>query len=143
MESSITFYFLSFHALHPLQTSNSLAFKILPPNLNFISLLHWNSFLMEIDRILSCFKKKIKIRTPTQSCQLPKPPHCKNDTWNLCLTDLLPMTFCNVECWKWNFHFAVTKVLILDWIQVMPRGNVGSQFFVLAYCWMLTGYYYH
>jgi hypothetical protein len=35
------------------------------------------------------------------------------------------------------------EVSILDWMQVMSHDNVGSQFFVLAYCSILMGYYYH
>jgi hypothetical protein len=137
MESLIVLCFLSSPTLYPLWTSISLVFRIFPPNPNFNSLLHWKNFLIESSITLFLVLKKTKIHTKTQSYQLPKPPHCKNGTWDLCLIDLPPLVIYDDKCWKWNLHFVVingwngTEVLVLNWMQVMPHGNVGHQFSIL------------
>jgi hypothetical protein len=82
-------------------------------------------------------QEKTKIHMKTQSYQLLKPPHHKNGAWDLCLTNILPWVIYNDECWKWSLHVMVidgwngTKVSILDWMQIIPRCNVGPQFSIL------------
>ncbi len=143
----ITLCFLNSPTFHPLWNSRSLVSQILPKTLT--SHLDCKNFLKESLIILCLFsKKKTKTRTPTQSYRLPKTPHCKKGSWDLCLTNFPPTSIYNDKWWKWNLHFASndgwngTKVSLLNWMQVMPCGNVVVWFFVLAYCWMFIGYYY-
>jgi hypothetical protein len=143
-ENLMVFCLFNSFAFDPFQSFRSLVVWILLWIPNFISLLHWNNFLKEkLIALCFLFQKKTKSPTSTQSYRLFKPPHHKNDTWNLCLMNLLHLVICNDKCWKWKNPFDnYWWIWVLNWMQVMPCANFGFKFFVLVYCWIFTKYYY-
>jgi len=103
-ESLIMFWLLNSLTFNPLWSSRSLASQILSWNLNFTLGLK-KHFVGEIDDVSYFFEKKIKIHTLTQNYLLPKPPHCKNGSLDLCLMSPPPSMICNEKCLKWSLHF--------------------------------------
>ncbi len=130
MESLIALCLLNSPALHPLRTSSSLVFQILPPNPNFISFLHWKNFLMESSIVLFLIlRKNLKLALWPKAINFQNLPI----TRNLYLTNLSPLVIYNDECWKWSFHFVVidgwdgTEVSVLNWMLVLGFLSWGSR----------------
>jgi hypothetical protein len=77
-------------------------------------------------------RKKLRLTLQPQIVDFLNLPIVRMGTWDSCLMDFPPLAICNDECWKWSVYFTIidgwdgTKVLVLDWMQVMPCDNVGS-----------------